>query len=172
MSVAASPRSDEHPMGFSPGEFLRGALLAWVWFLALSTLFFLPIFFIYFVYALLYTVPFSLAALVVGALPAYGLGIALRAVTRVPVHLAAFAVFGLLVGVATTAVAIATMGLDGQGWGYGSLSAPALATTLAATIAVPLGWWQSARRALRGDRSSVSEPTHSGPDELVEDAID
>lgn len=169
MNAAASPRTAELPMAFTPREFVRGALMAWAWFLILSTVFFIPLFFVWFWFPAMYTVPFSLAALMIGSIPAYALGLALRGIAAVPVHLAAFTVFGLIVGVATTSVALPLLGMGSSTWGEALLSLHSLAVILAATVAVPLGWWHTARRALHP--SSEASPAQAGPDELFEEDV-
>lgn len=151
-----SPRTDAVPMAFTAGEFIRGALYAWLWFLLFSTLALVPIGGMMSWIALVYTGPWSVGALPLGSPLAYGLGRVLQHNPSVPLHIALFSAFGAFVGIVTTALAVFApwSGL------YGSLNAGytymIVAVCVSATIAVPLGWWQTARRALRRDQNPTS----------------
>jgi hypothetical protein len=146
-----SPRTDAAPMAFTAAEFFRGAIAAWLWFLALSMVVLLPFLSYMFWLSLWYTVPWSLGALAVGSPLAYGLGILLRRVTSVPTHLVAFTVLGAGIGAATTALALFSQGFDSSS-SPGAYFWPGALVTAAAAAAVSLGWWHTARRALRRDR--------------------
>ncbi len=138
-----SPRTDAEPMAFTRAEFWSGAVSAWMWFVPLAMLPWVVMLGPYSPVALLYIVPWSLGAVVVFFVPAFVLGQALRRQPRVPVHLVAFAALGLLIGASTTAVVFAVDGHLGE-----TAGSTVLAVNLAASaIAVPTGWWRSARRA-------------------------
>ncbi len=147
-----SPRTDAAPMAFTAGEFIRGALYAWLWFLLLSTLTFVPIAGPMSWIALVYTGPWSVGALILGSPLAYGLGRLLERSPSVLLHAALFTLFGALVGIVTTAFAVSApwSGLHGSlNPGYTIFI---VAVCVSAAIAVPLGWWQTATRALRRDQ--------------------
>jgi signal transduction histidine kinase len=161
-----SPRTQTEPMAFTRTEFWRGATSAWLWFIPLSlapwTIFFGP----YAVIAAMYVVPWSIGAALVFATPAYLLGRALRRIPRMPVHLLAFASLGAAVGVATTVVLFAVDPSLGQAMGAAILTV----NTAASTAAVTIGWWRSARRALRSDVVPV-ETRGADTDAAAEDAL-
>lgn len=154
-----SPRTVSEPMAFTGVEFMRGALYAWLWFLVFSTVAHLPVagFFVFFV--LFTTVPWSMAALFIGSGFAYGLGRCLTRRRSLLLHASLFTVFGACVGLVTTRLAIfsPTSGLNE------STSYSIVAVCIAATIAVPLGWWQTASRALQRDRAQPARPVHPIP---------
>ncbi len=132
-------------MTFSISEFLRGALAAWLSFLVIhQALLFLPTAGYGFV-GLYLTFPWSFGALVIGSPFAFALGWALRRQPRWWVHIVAFASFGLVIGVVTTALA---SWLSGESTEYGWWLYASL-TAASACPAVALGWWYAARRAHR-----------------------
>ena len=143
-------------MAFTMREFLRGAISAWGWFIVFSTAAHLPIAGFYFWLVLYCTVPWSLGALLVGSLIAYGLGWSLRGIPSVPVHVAMFTLLGAVVGIATTALAVLPPGSALTGLNAEDYRFSIVVVCTASTIAVPLGWWQTARRALRLDREEIA----------------
>jgi len=160
MSVAtSSPRTAAEPMAFTPWEFWRGAIHAWGWFLVISTVAFVPVFFVWALYAFLTTVPWSIGALVVFSPVAWAMGRLLRRIPRLLPHVLAFTLLGAVVGVVTTVVAFHTPGSGLTPENFGSSWPIILVVCVSATIAVPLGWWISARRALRADADAeLSRP--------------
>lgn len=156
------------PMAFTIREFVRGALSAWGIYLGLSTLCFGVIFPLYgFFYAPLWSVPWSAAALVVFAVPAYVLGWLLRNQPRATPHIWSFALFGALVGAVTTLAADSAMASTG----FGGMRTVLLAVNVGTgALAVVLGWRRAARHLLptkvrRGVRRAVDGP-------VEEDVID
>lgn len=159
-------RSAAEPMAFSHGEFLRGAVSAWLWFLGLDIAAWM---FIYLpsggVVAAIYVLGWATVGLVVFAAPAWWLGRALRRTHRIGRHLAAFAVFGAGVGVVVTALFFFT--LSGRLPLDPSAAVVYVVNTTAAAAAVTLGWRRGARDVLRPD-----VPQERGdPDAQVEDAL-
>ncbi|UIN31761.1 hypothetical protein [Microbacterium binotii] len=150
-----SPRTNAAPMAFTFREFARGACMAWLWFLLFSTLASAAMLYSGALIALIYAVPWSLAALLIGSPLAYGLGWMLRTAASVPLHLVAFTVFGAVVGIGTTTLAFTAPWSDLSGDGMNAVSVPAVAMWIAATIAVPLGWRFTSKRALRGDTAEL-----------------
>jgi hypothetical protein len=156
-------------MAFGPDELLRGGFATWVIFMILMLggygssivvsaiasgtgvgmvvtgllgVLFIGGFFVGFI---------SSIVMVFGVLLARPVGLLLRRVRSIPVHLAAYTALGILVGLGYAAVV-----------GQGRLPSVTHAWDLlmlypgiAATIAVPLGWWWTARRALREDAGLV-----------------
>lgn len=165
----ASPRTDAEPMAFTQTEFLRGALSAWLWFLALSAILqvfpaggWLPVVF-------LYTAPWSVLALLVGLPFAHLIGRAMRRVTAVGAHMLVFTVFGLAIGAAATFTAL------GVGWVSPTMSSDlgifVVANIACAGGAVCIGWSRTALPALRADREGPPRRADPGPDEAFEDAL-
>lgn len=97
--MTPSPRSDSEPMRFTRWEFVRGAIAAWVWFLVLHQLLLLIPLAGYGLWGLYATVPWSIGVLLIGSPAALALGWAMRRQPKVPLHLLAFAAFGLILGV-------------------------------------------------------------------------
>ncbi|GAA4193440.1 hypothetical protein GCM10022288_27270 [Gryllotalpicola kribbensis] len=156
----SSPRTAELPRAFTLGEFVRGAGLALLWFQPLVAIsgvigslsdggsdieyaFVIPVAGLH----------LSVIATVLGSPAAYAVGFALRRQGRDAAHLAAFVLYGALVGI----VMLEAMGIYGQSelpfpWDttfiYGIPSA----------LAVALGWWTTSRLALRKDRALAAAP--------------
>jgi CDP-diglyceride synthetase len=155
-------------MRFSRAEFVRGAITAWLWFLAIHQLALLVPMGGYGFLALTLTLPWSFGALLVGSLPAYLIGRALRTEHRRWVHEVTFGVFGFVVGVLTTALAVWLTGGglgDFAGWWW-------IAAVVAASAcpAVVLGWRFGARDARRSE--SGREPRgRLDPDAEYEDSL-
>jgi hypothetical protein len=95
----------------------------------------------------LFVLAWSIAAFLLGAPLAYLLGLLMRGVADIRIHLAAFVLFGVGVGIAVAWTTPFPSGL---------LPWPTTATpfVLAAAIAIPLGWNRTARRALADDARS------------------
>lgn len=192
MSDGAEPRVDpdprtlrtpKQPMAFTPDELLRGGGTVWLIFVLLLSaavlfsavassvrngvgltdldpwLLTVPI-----VVAIFAGIPAGIV-MVFGMLGVRPLATALRRVRSVPVHLAVYTSLGLLIG--ALYLCVATGGnvfriVDSPPWGFLTVS-PALA----ATVAVPLGWWLTMRRARRDDaraaRAARSSPRDTDP---------
>ncbi len=142
-SIEASPRTAELPMAFTTAEFIRGAMAAWIGFVVLATGVYALLLQAMVVVAAAFYIPWSVGATIVGAPAAWLLGWSLRRVRPMAVHLAAFAVFGAAVGFAATAVFALVRG-DGDG---GALYY--LVNIVLSAVGVPLGWYWTARKALR-----------------------
>lgn len=149
-----SPRTPHKPMAFTAGEFTRGALYAWLWFLLISTLAFVPFLGLASWIALIFTGPWSVGALLLGSPLAFGLGRVLQHNPSMPLHAVIFTGFGALLGISTTALAAFAP------WSNLHESSDAgfilfyATVSLSASIAVPLGWRQTAHRALRRDQTN------------------
>ena len=182
----SSPRTPQEPMAFTPIEFGRGAVLAWCVFMALllgALIVFalgdlvregihgdtvhvessLGIALLVVVYAGFLGGAMGLVAMALGMPFAWLLGRSLRRVRRTVVHVLAYAAFGALAG----SLAVGALHLSGA-----HLLGPLAISLGGVLIAVPTGWWFSARRALREDRGLIT-PQHPslGPDEQAEDAL-
>lgn len=129
--------------------------MAWVWFLVFSTLASTAMFHWGALVALMYAVPWSLAALLIGSPLAYVLGWVMRSAASVPGHLVAFTAFGAAVGIGTTTLAFTAPWSGLSGDGMTAVSVPAVTMWIAATVAVPLGWRFTSKRALRGDAAEL-----------------
>ncbi|WP_022891062.1 hypothetical protein [Agromyces subbeticus] len=166
-------RTPELPMEFSFSEFARGAGLGWLGFHALfsvgyastglamafasfaqpdpsgsfgSAIGYVPLML---VFSFGYAMPWSIGALMLFGPAAWLLGRSLRRVSAMRWHLIAFALLGLVVGLATSVIATATMQLPGSQSSFFVLIA-----TPATMIAVAFGWWRTASWALRDDVGS------------------
>lgn len=167
----ASPRTVAEPMAFTREDFWRGAGAAWWMYLIALAVISVAIgataggFWIAVVaYTGLFGAPVAFVAMLVWALPAYGLGRALRRVASPVVHVLLFALLGGVVGPVTMSVFLGLMG-------SGSIVDPAFAPyALAPVVTVPLAWWWTWRRALRADRGRL-RPAPVDPDAAAEDAI-
>ncbi|WP_314647648.1 hypothetical protein [uncultured Microbacterium sp.] len=180
MSDGAEPRVDpdprtlrtpQQPMAFTPDELLRGGGTVWLIFVLLLSaavlvsavassvlngasptdldpwLLTAPI-----VVAIFAGIPAGVV-MVFGMLGVRPLATAMRRVRSIPVHLAVYTSLGLLIG--ALYLSVATGGsvfrvVDSPPWGFLTVS-PALA----ATVAVPLGWWLTMRRARRDDARAL-----------------
>ncbi len=159
-----SVRSDTEPMAFTRGEFLRGAMSAWLWFLGLDIAAWMLIYSPSGgVVAAMYVIPWSVVGLIVFAAPAWWLARALRHTERPSRHMAAFAVLGAVVGVVVTALFFALSGLPFDP----SAAVVYLVNTAAGAAAVTLGWRRGARKVLRPD--APCEPRDA--DAQVEDTL-
>ena len=145
-------------MAFTLAEFVRGAVAAWVAYLALATVVYLAVLQGYVVVAAMFYVPVSAVALVLGSFPAYLLGWSLRRVRPLVVHLVAFGLLGMAVGFAATALFLLLQGDIGGGALYYLVNVPVSAASVA------LGWRWTARRALR------PPVAREDPDAVAEDA--
>lgn len=119
-------------------------------------------------FQLLFVLGISVLATVIGSCLAFGLGMLLRAVPSIRVHLAAFAGLGLAVGgLATVVVALWPKDeLDGYGSMLGHITEPSILLPLLALSAasVAYGWYWTASRALRD-----SEPQHAVSEAQIAD---
>jgi len=170
-----SPRTLERPMGFTAGEFVRGAIISWVGFnlaapvtlanYALITGLFaggpmalgsfvqgvVPVLFL----SPIVLVPWSGGALVAAGAPlALVIGLALRRSPSPAVHLTSFTVLGAVVGVATTCVYALSFHTQG-------LQNLVLIVLMGATTAgaVGFGWWRTSSLALRDDAERMRAGT-------------
>ncbi|GAA1808399.1 hypothetical protein [Agromyces neolithicus] len=171
-------RTPELPMAFTWGEFARGAGFAWLVFQLVFPLSYpvmsLGSFLLYppssgstdvLVFALLgsvmmfvFALPWSIGALVmVGGPTAWLLGLALRRVRPIWVHLIAFAVLGAVVGGATAWTAGAVMTGSASSFGY------TLPGALVTGASVAYGWRRTARRALADDALFIEQAASSPP---------
>ncbi len=167
-----SPRTDAEPLAFTRAEFLKGAARAW----GATTLLLIVSWAVVtggfsLVVGTVMIVIASVPAVVIGSPGAYALGRFLRRSPRIGVHLIAFAAYGALVGVVTTAGALITlMGGSADGW----------AGSIALLVNVPLSamglagaWFITARRALRLDSEGSGDGVPaSDADAATEDALD
>lgn len=96
-----------------------------------------------------YALPWSIGALMlVGGPAAWGLGVALRRIGAIRVHLLCFALLGAIVGAVTAWVACQTMGLFPEGSGALIFTAAGAIVTGAS---VAFGWRRTAKSALADD---------------------
>lgn len=170
--TGAPRRTSALPMAFSAGEFIRGALLAWLVFMLLAPIMFMVAVAIIgapasvgdFLFSAVFIalmgaftiLPWAVGALAIGSPLAFLLGRSLRRTGRISVHLLLFTAFGLLLGLVSAAVAVPVIDaadVDTGGYWEGVLAVLhfVVGAVLASTIAVPLGWWITARLALRAD---------------------
>lgn len=170
-----SPRTAALPMAFTGREFFGGALAAWGYFLALiapATVAYLvmiivldvggvpeylmqfptvlAIYAIAIIAAYIVIVPWSIAGFLVGASMAYAIGLSLRRTSNFALHVAAFTILGLIVGIATSTLGAILF------TGAVALTSPTSLVAIAiyslvTAVAVPLGWLFAASRALRSD---------------------
>lgn len=157
-------RTPELPMAFTFGEFAGGAWRAWWTFSWVFPIAFslanlagtlltpeprwtassISGSFAILLFSYIWEIPWTLAGLaLVGGPCAWLLGLALRRVRSLRVHLVAFGLLGLVVGALMSWLAGTVMGL-------GPLSAVP-SGALVAGFAVPYGWYRAARRALAED---------------------
>ena len=162
-------RTPEQPMAFSSGELLRGAVIVWATFLGLMMLF-VPLFTTISglavgqspletiatipeaiglaILAVLYALVPSLIVMALGAGLSGLIGRALRRVSSIPVHLAVYTLLGAVI----SAVYWVIFHAPGA---WSPYDAFLLAPAVAATVAVPLGWWWNARHALQRDARRI-----------------
>lgn len=167
--VPDSPRTEAEPLAFTRAEFLRGAGRAWLrttllliaaWTLATGGLGLIGI---------IYIVPASIVALVIGAPGAYAIGRRLRISSRVRVHVAAFAAYGALLAVLVTIGFILTaftpdLAALSASWWWLLVNAPVTAFGLANA------WLATAKRAVPA--LSVAPPiAPADSDAAAEDAL-
>lgn len=174
---ASPPRRADLPKAFTLGEFVRGALTAFLVFQPMgmviafvsgaivpwglppgstSNIWAAALSFgaIGLIFGAVYGLPFSVAALLVGAPFAYLLGLVLRRVRADAVHLIGFALFGLVLGLLTmTAADIAIGSIGGSGLQLPDLSDMPhdLAFYCASGVAVALGRLAALRNARKTD---------------------
>lgn len=183
-------RTANEPMAFTPAELWRGARNTWCVFMALmvsglilmmviSTALVgngalsLPILIAFTVgYASVIGGGVSLIVMIAGAPVAGLIGKSLRREPRVRVHLLVYSLLGLSIGALT--VIVSALLLD-TGRIQDLLRNPLiLIVACSATLAIPLGWWASARRALREDRGITVRRRRAprpDPDAIAEDAV-
>ncbi|MEV4735029.1 MULTISPECIES: hypothetical protein [unclassified Microbacterium] len=178
----ASMRTPERPMAFSTDELLNGGLLTWLLFCGLvpvgilaSMLWALPSatqplwsdWLISGLAILVISVIVAIVSLVLvpfGILLVRPIALALRRVRAMPVHVTAYTVLGAAIGALYLTVIGTIPSLTEVNTYTILITTPAVAIT----IATPLGWWLSARRALRKDAGLVR--TRADEDAVVEDA--
>ncbi|MFS0714706.1 hypothetical protein ABC195_12540 [Microbacterium sp. 2P01SA-2] len=171
---ASSPRTTAEPFAFTRSEFWSGAGRAWLW----TAFLLIAVWAISTggigIVAALFILPASVVALAIGAPGAYVLGRLLRRSPHVPIHLAIFAAYGVLVSVVVTAAySLVTMtpttGLAAvleSSWLL-IVNGPVTAIGLAGA------WFVTAKRARRADAGAVSIAGRSeDPDAAAEDAFD
>ncbi|WP_449408299.1 hypothetical protein [Microbacterium maritypicum] len=168
-------RTAEHPMAFTRDDLWRGGLTTWALFAGLlpvcigvnmlvyirgsvvpisdTALQFLFLLFVVTLFAAL----IALLLVPLGVLLAWPVGLALRGVRSQAVHLVAFALLGTAVAAVYLAFAGAFSGLTAFGPGELFLVTPAIAVA----VATPLGWWITARNAVRRDARSVPDQPRS-----------
>lgn len=155
-----SPRTADLPMAFTMWEFVRGALLTYVFFLAFSAAAWIWTLFGV-LFAPLYVAPYGFASLVLcGAPLAYLTGMLLRRETRTWVHLMWHGVVGFAAGGFGVLVALCVWG--GDIWEFTAPHWPdwslldgawiiAWVEALVTIGAAMLGWRVTSQRALRSD---------------------
>ncbi|WP_372968573.1 hypothetical protein [Microbacterium sp.] len=161
-----SVRTPEHPMAFTRDELLSGALTTWVLFLALlpaglllaaiaaipgSSGFDLGAVGLLAVMVLVVVVVAGVVALLLlpfVLLAVWPLATALHGVRPIAIHLLCYTLIGAGLGYAYLAI----FGGPDASWFLSPAGAVTFGTpAIAVTLAVPLGWWLTARRALRRD---------------------
>lgn len=160
-----SPRTDAEPMAFTPDEFLRGAVAAWLAFNLLFDLLYAAMAIVTsdprwgpltatLGVLLIYAVPIALVVsgvvtlLLCGA--AWWLGRLLRRHRRPAVHVIAFAMLGAAIGLLAvgTFELVTARSLDlGNGL--------ALITIASSAAALPLGWAWTVRRSRRAEAGTA-----------------
>lgn len=182
---ASSPvRTATEPMAFSSSELLRGGITVWLVFLGLlfsSEVVHLTLMMVTsgnspgaltILGVLYYLVPIAIIGGTVSAIVMLlGLPLVrliahlLRRVRKISLHVIVYTVVGIAIGSAFLAL------LRG---GYASTPASAwdffiILPAASAGLAVPLGWWWTARRALREDAGLVPPRPKTNPDDAFED---
>jgi hypothetical protein len=187
-ALASSPvRTAEKPLAFTDAELLRGGFTAWVVFMVLLVIgetvhlamlyprsalesapeHLLGLLFVLLMIALVggvvaaFVVPFGIAIV----LP---IALALRRVRSARVHLAVYALLGAALGGAYLVAFRGGRPFDPViPWDY-FVVIPAAS----ATLAIPLAWWWTARRALRIDAGLLTpRPRRQDPDAECEDRV-
>lgn len=159
-------RTPRQPMAFTTDELLRGGMAAWVIFLILLTgataavgidsairyggdgwlIAVIPI-------VLLVAGPISGIVMVFGVMLARPIGYAMRGVGSIPVHLLVYSILGIVVALLYLTVVSGGRPFEFLSfYGFGLFS---LHPAISAAIAVPAGWWWTARRALREDAGLI-----------------
>ena len=151
------PRTDELPMAFTAWEFIRGALITYGLFLALTGALWIWLG-IGAVIAIIYVAPFGFASLVlVGSPAAFATGMLLRRELRSGIHLFWHGLVGFVAGSAGVVFALCILGPGGS-WlplhwpDFSLLSGVWIIALLEALLtigAAMAGWWITSRRALR-----------------------
>lgn len=162
-----SPRTAEEPLAFTPLELTKGAMWTWLAFLVILELgltvcaitiqvgmpsgaFLATGYMMVLVlgYATLYVGGIGLLVTVALTPVAWMLGRMLRRQRSVPLHLLAYTALGAV------AAEVAASCLTGRVWDVtNALQDPMVAVCfIAAVISVPLGWWLTARVALKDDQ--------------------
>lgn len=160
MSGEPSPRTVAQPMAFTRGEFVRGAISAWLWAIGILIVGWTVAIPFWGLLSAIYVLPAATIALVVFAAPTWFVAHTLRRVASVAVHTVALATIGVVIGIVATTALVAT----GTA-GYIPFGALAMSNALAAALAMVLGWRRGARAVLR---SRTPEP--ADPDAAAEDA--
>lgn len=155
-------RTPRQPMAFTTDELLRGGMAAWVIFLILLTgataavgidsairyggggwlIAVIPI-------VLLVAAPISGIVMVLGVVLARPIGHAMRRVGSVPLHLVVYSILGI--AVALLYLTVVSGGRPFALLAFSGFGLFSLHPAISAAIAVPAGWWWTARRALRED---------------------
>ena len=163
-------------MAFTPGEFLRGALIAFFAYPLWGTLVMgalllpsdpidvlrsLPLVLLYLTAI---AMPWMIGALLIGLAPAWFLGRALRRKPRKAVHIAAFALLGAVIG---TVVLLGAQTVGGLG---PTLPELFISQVIAGSLTVATGWWVAARWALQ-PRRRTGRRTQADRDAAVEDRL-
>ncbi len=169
-----SPRTTSEPFAFTRSEFLRGAARAWFW----TAMLLIAVWAISTggigVVSALFILPASVFALAIGAPGAYVLGRWLRRSPHVPVHLAAFAAYGVLLSVVVTAIyaLIVTAPTTGLAALLDS-SWLLIVNTPVTAVGLAGAWFVTAKHARQADAGVVVAPAHDqDPDAATGDAPD
>lgn len=155
------PRTDELPMAFTPWEFIRGALLTYGLFLALTAVFWIWLTPWASIIALCYVAPFGFASLILAGGPlALLAGMLLRRESSIGVHLLWHGLVGLVAGGAGVVFALSVTGPGGM-WDLSSaphlpdfslLASVWIIAVIEALLTVGsamLGWRYTSWKALR-----------------------
>ncbi|MBO9626748.1 MAG: hypothetical protein J7484_10275 [Microbacterium sp.] len=180
-----SPRTAAEPMAFTNDELMRGGLWAWAYFLLLLVLGMgvlsgltaidsssadpgtaVTSFLLFAVVALIIGAPVSLILMPVGVMLAKPLGHLLRRTRRMSVHVVVYAALGAAVGFGYIAIFRGDRLWAPLAIWDGIILVPAIAVA----VAVPLGWWHTARRALDEDSGLRQQRRRVDADAVIEDA--
>lgn len=160
-------------MAFTAWEFIRGALLTYVYFLPLTFIPFLLMFAFGFsdslplgkwadlefvtgvlsmwVFMLLPSATWGLAALVPAAAGALGIGLALRRTSRLRAHWLAHGGWGFIVGIVVSGIVLGVWTFEETGGDVLSMLPTVIGFGIAVAAAAGLAWWTTAGLALRRD---------------------